>query len=69
MYCKIKGGETMSLNRIVLAIGLVSLVVGIVSRLLVVPVPPLGLEANALLNFANSCFLLSIAMGLMQCKK
>jgi len=59
----------MKLNKIVLAIGLVSLVVGIVSRLMVAPVPPLGLEANALLNFANSCFLLSIAMGLVQCKK
>lgn len=57
------------LNKIVLAVGLVSLVVGIVSRFLVVPVPPLGLEANALLNFANSCFLLAIALSLIQCKK
>ncbi len=59
----------MSLNRIVLAIGLVSLVIGIVSRFMLAPIPPFGLEAKALLGFANSCFLLSIALGLMQCKK
>ena len=57
------------LTKIVLLIGVVSLAVGIVSRFMVVPVPPLGLEAQALLNFANSCFLLSIALALAPCKK
>ncbi|GEM_PF-2649365 len=57
------------LAKIILLIGVVSLVVGVVSRFMVVPVPPIGLEAKALLNFANSCFLLSIALALVQCKK
>ena len=59
----------MGLNKVLVAIGIVSLIVGVISRLLVVPIPPMGLEARALLQFANTCFLLSIAVSLLQCKK
>jgi hypothetical protein len=59
----------MGANRVIVAIGGVSLIIGMVSRLLVVPVPPMNLEANALLQFASACFLLSIAISLLQCRK
>jgi len=54
----------MKLNKIIVAVGIVSLIVGIVSRILIKPVPPVSLEAEALLQFAGVCFLLSIALSL-----
>lgn len=54
----------MGVNKIVISVGLLSLLAGIVSRMMVSPLPPVGLEANALLQFANSCFLLAMAMSL-----
>ena len=59
-------GEIMNVNKIVIAVGIVSVVTAIVSRLLVAPVPPIGLEAEAILQFAGVCFLLSIAMSLLK---
>jgi hypothetical protein len=59
----------MNLNKIILAIGIVSLLIGIASRLMVKPIPPIGLEAGAILQFASACFLLSIAISLSECKK
>ncbi|MGE5280054.1 MAG: hypothetical protein ACM3L6_04845 [Deltaproteobacteria bacterium] len=56
----------MSVNKVVVALGVVSIVIGIVSRLLVAPVPPVGLEAEAFLQFAGVCFLLSIALSLLK---
>ncbi len=56
----------MKVNRIVIAAGIVSIVVAIVSRLLVMPMPPIGLEAEAMLQFAGVCFLLSIALSLLK---
>ncbi len=56
----------MKVNRIVIAVGIVSIGVAIVSRLLVLPVPPVGLEAEAMLQFAGVCFLLSIALSLLK---
>jgi len=56
----------MSTSRIVIAVGIVSVVAAIISRLLVVPVPPIGLEAEAILQFAGVCFLLSIALSLLK---
>jgi hypothetical protein len=53
-------------NRIVVAAGIISLAAAIVSRLLVAPVPPVGLEAEAMLQFAGVCFLLSIALSLLK---
>ena len=54
----------MNVNRIIVAVGLVSIMAAFVSRLLVLPVPPIGLEAGAMLQFAGVCFLLSIALSL-----
>ena len=56
----------MNLNRIIIAVGLVSILVAVISRLLVQPVPPIGLEAEAMLQFAGVCFLLSIALSLLK---
>lgn len=42
-----------------LIIGMVSLVAGIFSRLFVIPL--YGIEAHAVIQFAQTCFLLSIA--------
>lgn len=63
-----KGGD-MGFNKVIVAVGIVSLIIGVVSRLLCVPIPPMGLEANALLSFASTCFLLSIALSVLCCKK
>ena len=57
------------MNKVIVAVGIVSLIIGIVSRLLSVPIPPMGLEARALLEFASACFLLSIAISVLQCKR
>lgn len=62
------GGVRM--NKIIIIIGIISLLAGVVSRLLLMPIPvPGGLEANALLSFASACFLLSIALSVSCCKK
>ena len=44
----------------------ISLLVGIISRALVMPVPPgmYGLEANAFLRFTDTCLLAAIAFFL-----
>ena len=47
---------------VALVVGLISLVVGIISRYTLIPVPPVRLEAHAILQFTNTCFLLSIAL-------
>ena len=54
----------MKTSKIIIALGVVSLVVGIISRVMLKPLPPIGLEAKALLQFANSCFLLAMALSL-----
>ncbi len=59
----------MNLNKVVVAIGIVSIAVGMISRFMRTPIPPMGLEAEACLQFAASCFLLSIALSMMSCKK
>lgn len=43
-------------------VGLASVVVGIVSRLIYTPV--IGIEAHAFLDFAQTCFLFAIAVSL-----
>jgi len=54
--------------QLALGTGGVSLVVGIVSRILVMPIPNslYGLEASAFLQFTNTCFLLAIALLLWE---
>ncbi|MCX7661282.1 MAG: hypothetical protein N2Z79_01190 [Candidatus Omnitrophica bacterium] len=50
-----------------IALGLISLLVAIISRLLVKPIPiATGIEARALVNFANACFLVAITFILLQ---
>ena len=55
------------LGKAALAIGLVSLVAGIVSRLTYTPV--LGVESHAIVEFAKVCFVLSAASFLGSCKQ
>ena len=45
-----------------------SLLIGIVSRVFVMPIPDdvRGLEANAFLRFTNTCLLASIALSLLK---
>ena len=49
-----------------IVVGVISLVVGIISRLTLTPVAiiPGGLEAQAFLTFANTCFLLAVILKL-----
>ena len=49
-------------------VAVVSLVIGIISRINLAPVM-FGLEANALLRFTDTCLLLAIALGLIQMLK
>ena len=48
--------------------GAVSLIVGIISRLTLQPVGP-GIEAQAFLQFANTCLLATIALGILELLK
>ena len=50
-----------------LVVGLISLVVGVYSRLTVEPM--LGIEAQAFLQFTQACFLFTIAATMLGCKK
>ncbi len=59
----------MNLGKIVLWIGIVSLILAILSRLMMKPLPPVGIEAGAMVRFASSCFLLAIALSIVPCKK
>ena len=43
----------------------VSLIVGIVSRLTLQPIGPMGIEAQAFLNFTNTCLLVAITFALL----
>ncbi|MBU1044180.1 MAG: hypothetical protein KJ915_07265 [Candidatus Omnitrophica bacterium] len=52
---------------LIIAVGAVSFVVGIVSRILVMPFPTraYGLEASAFMRFTDTCLLTSIALLLL----
>ncbi len=58
----------MKPGKIMLIVGIVSMIIGIISRITMIPLPPFGLEARSLLLFANSAFLLSIALSLIEKK-
>lgn len=49
-----------------LIVGLISLILGIISRL---TATPFIVEANAFLRFTNTCFLFAISVGLLQLLK
>jgi len=56
---------------IVLVIGLISLILGIISRMTLIPIPIVpgsGIEANVFLRFTNTCLLLTIALILLEKK-
>ena len=55
------------LGQLSLIVGFVTLVVGIYSRLTVMPIR--GIEAHAFLDFTQACFLLAIASFISECKK
>ena len=50
-----------------LVVGLISLVIGIYSRLTVVPI--MDIEAQAFLQFTQACFLFTIAATMLSCRK
>ncbi len=56
--------------KIVFSIAGISLGLGVISRVLVMPIPPgiYGLEANAFLRFADTCLLATIALLLLEKK-
>ena len=58
------------MSDIALALAGISLVLGIVSRIMVKPIPntAIGVEAEAFLIFANTCFLAAIAFLLKEKK-
>ena len=64
----LKGGDMKNLGMIALGVGAVSLVIGIISRLTMLPIPiaPNGLQAQNFLDFANTCLLAAIALALLK---
>ncbi len=63
----IDGGNVKKVAGFIIAVGAVSFVVGIVSRVLVMPLPTraYGLEASAFMAFTNTCLLTAIALLLL----
>jgi hypothetical protein len=53
---------------IAIIVGAISLVVGIISRITLTPVGP-GIEAQAFLQFTNTCLLAAIALGILELLK
>lgn len=59
-----------NLANLSIIVGFVSLVLAIISRLLVKPIPiASGIEAEALLNFTNTCFLIAVTFILLEILK
>ncbi len=53
---------------IALVLAAISLIIGIISRLTLTPVGP-GIEAQAFLQFTNTCLLAVIALGVLELLK
>lgn len=60
-----------TLAYVALAVAVVSLIVGIISRFTQIPIAlvPGGLKANVFLAFTNTCLLLAIALGILKGKE
>ncbi len=58
----------MKPGKLILIVGVVSLIISIISRITMIPLPPVGLQAEGILQFASACFLLSIALSLIEGK-
>lgn len=55
-----------ALTTILIVVAAISAVVGVISRLAMVPVLPVGLTAAAFFGFADTCLLLAIALALVK---
>lgn len=55
-----------NLANIALIAAAVSVIIGIISRLSLQPIGPMGMEAQAFLQFANTCLLAAIALAILQ---
>ncbi|MBU1926001.1 MAG: hypothetical protein KKB82_08805 [Candidatus Omnitrophica bacterium] len=60
----------MKFAKITLALAGICVILGIISRIMLAPIPSgmNGLEANAFLRFADTCLLATIALVLMEKK-
>jgi len=47
----------------------ISLIVGIVSRITIIPVGPMRIQAQAFLQFTNTCLLVAITFAVLQLLK
>lgn len=59
----------VKIENIAIMLGLISLIVGIISRITMMPVaivPGGGLEAQSFLTFTNTCFLIAITFLLLR---
>jgi hypothetical protein len=56
------------LARVALILAALSLLVGVISRISMIPIPiaPNGLEAQNFLDFTNTCLLAAIALSLVR---
>lgn len=54
------------LSYVALVAAAVSLIIGIASRVMVQPIGPMQIEAQAFLQFANTCLLAAIAFAVLQ---
>ena len=52
-----------------IAVGIISLITGIISRIVIQPFFPFRLQAHAFLGFTNTCFLFAITLALLQILK
>lgn len=54
---------------VAIVVAAISLIVGIISRITLKPVGPMGIEAEALLQFTNTCLLVAITFAVLQLLK
>ncbi len=52
-----------------LIIAAISLIVGIISRITIAPVGPMQIEAQAFLEFTNTCLLVALTFAVLQLLK
>ena len=64
-----RGDEMKYVVTIAITVAAVSLVTGIISRIMLVPVGTIKLYAGAFLQFTNTCLLVAITFVLLQIRK
>ena len=55
-----------ALSYTALIVAAISLIIGIASRIMVQPIGPMVIEAQAFLQFTNTCLLAAIAFAVLQ---